>query len=92
METSIGKFTLKHSREIKLQHVRWDHKMERQDSRRMWDLGAWDETNNNSFKEEPSAETIAECAFILEKYFGRITAVSIWYCEPIEAWRVCFGN
>lgn len=62
-----------------------------EDKRELFGLGLWNETVNNSYKFEPSIETILASAFILSKYYGRITRYALWPCS-VTGFRIVFGN
>jgi len=62
-----------------------------EDRRQLFDLGLWNDTVNNSYKFEPTIETIKSSAFILSKYYGRITKYALWPCT-VTGFRIVFGN
>lgn len=66
-------------------------RLEPEDRRKLWDLGFHNETPNNSLKETPSAAILEEAAFVLSKYYGRITKYYAWPC-PVCTFRIVFGN
>jgi hypothetical protein len=65
--------------------------LDRADRVELFNLGLYNQTVNNSYNTKPTIETIEACAFILSKYYGRITKYAIWTCS-IAGVRIIFGN
>jgi len=61
------------------------------DRKKLFDLGFWNDTVNNSIKTEPTEEVIEQAAGILSIYYGRITKYVVWPCQ-VCGFRIVFGN
>ena len=83
---------LKKLEDIKNLHYNTDYiKMEFSDKRKLYELGFYNSTNNNSLKEEPTIDVLELAAEILSAYYGKITSFYSWNCN-ITGYRIVFGN
>lgn len=61
------------------------------DKKKLFALGLWSGSNNDSFKERPTIEQIKKASKILSKYYGMLTCYYLWECK-VTGYRIVFGN
>jgi len=72
--------------------IPYDTKINFEDKKQAFKLGAHDFYNNTSFKVKPDEETLSKFASLLEPYYGRLTKYQMWFEPVINMWRVVIGN